>query len=128
MEVVLPTGDVIRTGMGALPGNNTWQIFPYGFGPYAELVEEKNHGPDPAANEHFSGIFTQSNFGIVTKIGMTLMPNPGGSEGFVSSMQSQPWTIPDSNFCWQMCTFKEEEDLAQIVSALPPAAVPLFKG
>lgn len=32
-----------------------------------------------------SGIFTQSNFGIVTKIGMTLMPNPGGSEGFVSA-------------------------------------------
>lgn len=38
MEVVLPTGEVIRTGMGALPGNNTWQIFPYGFGPYAEYV------------------------------------------------------------------------------------------
>ena len=33
-----------------------------------------------------SGIFTQSNFGIVTKIGMTLMPNPGGSEGFVSCL------------------------------------------
>ena len=36
MEVVLPTGEVIRTGMGALPGNNTWQAFPYGFGPYSE--------------------------------------------------------------------------------------------
>ena len=31
-----------------------------------------------------SGIFSQSNFGIVTKMGMTLMPNPGGHEGFVS--------------------------------------------
>ncbi|KAH7147151.1 vanillyl-alcohol oxidase [Dactylonectria estremocensis] len=86
MEVVLPTGDVIRTGMGALPGNNTWQIFPYGFGPYAD------------------GIFTQSNFGIVTKIGMTLMPNPGGSEGF-------------------MCTFKEEEDLAQIIEVVRPLRI-----
>ena len=38
MEVVLPTGEVIRTGMGALPGNNTWQAFPYGFGPYSEWV------------------------------------------------------------------------------------------
>ena len=38
LEVVLPTGEIIRTGMGALPGNNSWQIFPYGFGPYPELV------------------------------------------------------------------------------------------
>lgn len=36
MEVVLPTGEVIRTGMGALPRSNAWQIFPYGFGPYSE--------------------------------------------------------------------------------------------
>jgi FAD/FMN-containing dehydrogenase len=36
MEVVLPTGEVIRTGMGALPGNNSWQLFPYGFGPTPE--------------------------------------------------------------------------------------------
>lgn len=38
LEVVLPTGEVIRTGMGALPGNNSWQLFPYGFGPYSEYV------------------------------------------------------------------------------------------
>ncbi len=31
-----------------------------------------------------SGIFSQSNFGIVTQMGMTLMPNPGGYEAFVS--------------------------------------------
>lgn len=30
-----------------------------------------------------SGLFSQSNFGIVTKMGMTLMPNPGGHESFV---------------------------------------------
>ncbi len=65
LEVVLPTGEVVRTGMGALPGNNTWQTFPYGFGPFSD------------------GIFSQSNFGIVTKMGMTLMPNPGGHESFV---------------------------------------------
>ena len=38
LEVVLPTGEVIRTGMGALPGNNTWQAFPYGFGPFSEYA------------------------------------------------------------------------------------------
>lgn len=30
MEVVLPNGEVIRTGMGALPESNTWQTFQYG--------------------------------------------------------------------------------------------------
>jgi hypothetical protein len=49
-EIVLPNGEVMRTGMGAMPGSNTWQLFPYGFGPYAD------------------GLFTQSNFGIVTKM------------------------------------------------------------
>jgi 4-cresol dehydrogenase (hydroxylating) len=28
LEVVLPQGQVIRTGMGAVPGSNTWQLFP----------------------------------------------------------------------------------------------------
>ncbi|KAF2845418.1 vanillyl alcohol oxidase [Plenodomus tracheiphilus IPT5] len=29
MEVVLPTGEILRTGMGALPESNTWQTFQY---------------------------------------------------------------------------------------------------
>src|SRR5579871_3444212 len=33
MEVVLANGEIVRTGMGAMPGNNTWQLFKYGFGP-----------------------------------------------------------------------------------------------
>lgn len=36
-----------------------------------------------------SGIFSQSNFGIVTKMGMALMPNPGGHEAFVSRPQTR---------------------------------------
>jgi (+)-pinoresinol hydroxylase len=51
MEVVLANGDVVRTGMGALPGSKTWQQYKYGFGPYVD------------------GIFSQSNFGVVTKMG-----------------------------------------------------------
>jgi 4-cresol dehydrogenase (hydroxylating) flavoprotein subunit len=58
MEVVLPTGRVIRTGMGALPGSDAWQAHPRGFGPTLD------------------GIFRQSNFGIVTKMGIWLMPEP----------------------------------------------------
>jgi 4-cresol dehydrogenase (hydroxylating) len=58
MEVVLANGDIVRTGMGALPGSKTWQQYKYGFGPYVD------------------GIFSQSNFGIVTKMGIWLMPAP----------------------------------------------------
>jgi 4-cresol dehydrogenase (hydroxylating) len=58
MEVILPNGDVIRTGMGALPNAKTWQQYKYGFGPYLD------------------GIFTQSNYGVVTKMGFWLMPEP----------------------------------------------------
>lgn len=58
MEVVLPTGEVIRTGMGALPGSETWALYRGGFGPGLE------------------GLFLQSNLGIVTKMGVWLMPRP----------------------------------------------------
>ncbi|MDB5662641.1 MAG: FAD-binding oxidoreductase [Sphingomonas bacterium] len=58
MEVVLPDGDIVRTGMGALAGSPTWQLYRYGFGPAWDQM------------------FVQSNFGIVTKAGMWLMPEP----------------------------------------------------
>jgi len=58
MEVVLPNGELLRTGMGALPNSQTWQQYNYGFGPYLD------------------GIFTQSNLGIVTKMGIWLLPEP----------------------------------------------------
>ncbi|KAI1854421.1 hypothetical protein JX265_012455 [Neoarthrinium moseri] len=86
LEVVMPTGEVVRTGMGALEGSNTWACFPYGFGPYID------------------GMFSQSNFGIVTKMGMTLMPNPGGYESF-------------------MYTFPREEDLPQIIDIIRPLRI-----
>jgi len=58
MEVVLPNGEVMRTGMGALPGAKTWQQYKYGFGPYA------------------TPIFSQSSLGVVTKMGIWLLPEP----------------------------------------------------
>jgi (+)-pinoresinol hydroxylase len=58
MEVVLASGEVIRTGMGALPGAKTWQQYKSGFGPWID------------------GIFSQSNFGVVTKIGFWMCPAP----------------------------------------------------
>ncbi|HTR47241.1 MAG TPA: FAD-binding oxidoreductase [Verrucomicrobiae bacterium] len=58
MEVVLANGEIIRTGMGAMPGAKTWQQYKTGFGPWVD------------------GIFSQSNFGVVTKLGVWLMPEP----------------------------------------------------
>ena len=58
LEIVTGTGELLRTGMGALENGKTWQLFPYGFGP----------SWDPA--------FMQSNFGIATKMGIWLMPEP----------------------------------------------------
>ncbi len=67
MEVVLANGEVLRTGMGSLPNSNTWQVFKWGYGPYLD------------------GIFTQSNYGIVTKFGFWLMPAPPVSSRSLSS-------------------------------------------
>jgi len=58
MEVVLANGDVLRTGMGAMPGNKSWHLYKRGLGPT----------PDQ--------LFMQSNYGIVTKMGVWLMPQP----------------------------------------------------
>lgn len=58
MEVVLPNGDMVRTGMGAFSGAPTWQNYGFGFGP------------------GWDQMFVQSNFGVVTKMGLWLMPEP----------------------------------------------------
>ena len=58
MEVVLANGEVMRTGMGAMPNNRSWHLYKRGLGPT----------PDQ--------LFMQSNFGIVTKMGVWLMPYP----------------------------------------------------
>jgi 4-cresol dehydrogenase (hydroxylating) len=69
MEVVLPNGELMRTGMGAMPGSTTWQAYKSGFGPFID------------------GMFSQSNFGIVTKMGFWLMPEP---ESFLKGVVHLP--------------------------------------
>jgi 4-cresol dehydrogenase (hydroxylating) len=58
LEVVLANGEVLRTGMGAMSGNKSWHLYKRGLGPTL----------DP--------LFMQSNYGIVTKMGVWLMPYP----------------------------------------------------
>jgi 4-cresol dehydrogenase (hydroxylating) len=57
-EVVLPDGDLMRTGSGAMDDNPTWPLYKRGLGPTS------------------TEMFMQSNFGIVTKMGYWLMPKP----------------------------------------------------
>jgi 4-cresol dehydrogenase (hydroxylating) len=58
LEVVLANGELLRTGQGAIANSPLWSRHRRGFG--------------PALDE----IFKQSNFGIVTKAGLWLMPRP----------------------------------------------------
>lgn len=83
--------------MGALPNpdadpnappheqepNTAWQLFNYGFGPYND------------------GIFTQSSLGIVVKMGVWLMVNPGGYQSY-------------------MITIPKDEDLHQAIEIIRP--------
>jgi len=64
MEVVLPTGELMRTGGGKFDDCKTWNVHKWGTGPYLE------------------GLFTQGNFGIVTKIGIWMMPAPEAFNAF----------------------------------------------
>ena len=68
MELVLADGNLVRTGMGALPGSDTWQIFKYNFGPYLD------------------GLFTQSDFAIPSKVGLWLMPRPPMTRPFMVTL------------------------------------------
>ena len=58
LEVVLPNGELVRTGTGAMARSATGPLFKYGFGP------------------SWDQLFVQSNFGVVTKAGFWLMPEP----------------------------------------------------
>ncbi len=64
LEVVLPDGDLVRTGMGAMTESKTWNLYRNGFGPGWDTM------------------FCQSNFGIVTKLGLWLMPEPEAVAGY----------------------------------------------
>ena len=69
MEIVLPDGELVRTATGAMADSKTWPLFKHGFGPA------------------WDQLFVQSNFGIVTKVGFWLMPEP---EATLSMRMSLP--------------------------------------
>jgi 4-cresol dehydrogenase (hydroxylating) len=71
LEVVLPNGESIQTGGGKFQGCKTWNTHKWGVGPYLE------------------GLFSQGNFGIVTRAGIWLMPEPEDFASFTFELASE---------------------------------------
>lgn len=91
MEIVLGNGDIIRTGDGSLAGDThpNWHVSKYSFGPTLD------------------GLFSQSNFGIVTRVGMWLMPRPPHIEPF-------------------FFTFPDDGDVAEVIERIRPLKLSNF--
>ncbi|MGQ4599053.1 FAD-binding protein [Nocardia sp. R6R-6] len=83
MEVVLPDGEVFCPGDGALGGSGMRFLNKSGFGPLLD------------------GLFSQSNFGVVTQAAIWLMPRPAAIRSFAF-------------------TFPEDGDLAEIIELVRP--------
>jgi 4-cresol dehydrogenase (hydroxylating) len=71
MEVILPTGECIHTGLNRFENPQAGAVNRWGVGPY------------------FDGIFTQSNLGIVTQMTMWLMPYPKYFQAFFYSIDQE---------------------------------------
>jgi 4-cresol dehydrogenase (hydroxylating) len=64
LEVLLPDGEIIETGMARFPGARAAEVYRWGLGPSLD------------------GLFTQSNLGIVTRMTVWLMPAPEYFQAF----------------------------------------------
>ena len=69
MEVVLGDGEVLRTGFGHFEASRTAQAYAPGIGPALD------------------GLFAQSSFGIVTAVGLSLLPRPDRFELVVATLE-----------------------------------------
>lgn len=104
MEVVMANGELLRTGMGAMPGAKTWQQYRYGFGPYLD------------------GLFKQSSLGVVTKMGFWLFPEP--ESYFTASV-----LVPDYDDLVPLVDTLGELENANIFNGMPGISSPvLFAG
>ena len=83
MEIVLADGEVLKTGFGHYRNARTAHLFQYGVGPFLD------------------GLFTQSNMGVVTQLGIWLMPKVECVNHF-------------------LCSVPAHADIAAVVDALRP--------
>lgn len=68
MQVVLADGTVVETGVAGSDNSKTGALYKYGQGPWVD------------------GLFTQSNFGVITRMGIWLMPEPPGYTPFMVTL------------------------------------------
>src|SRR5690606_7040128 len=83
LEVVLANGQLLKTGFGHIEGSRVAQLFPYGVGPALD------------------GLFVQSGMGIVTRMGIWLMPKPEAYSFFI-------------------CSLRDDDDIVSLVDDLRP--------
>lgn len=124
LEVVLPDGELVRTGTGAMTGSRTWPLFKPGFGP------------------SWDQMFAQSNFGIVTRAGFWLMPEPDATLSMSMSLSEPedigwlvdvltplrisgviPHNVGVANYMGSATTTSQRHEWHQERSALPDSAV-----
>lgn len=70
LEAVLPNGEVYRTPLSELGGGEVDRAFKWGVGPYVD------------------GLFSQGNFGIVTRMTLALAPRPQRIEAFFFTVKA----------------------------------------
>src|SRR5690606_3358268 len=83
LEIVLADGRLLKTGFGHFEGSRVAQLFPYGVGPALD------------------GLFVQSGMGVVTRMGVWLMPKPEAYSFFI-------------------CSIRDDEDIFSFVEDLRP--------
>ena len=95
MEVVLGNGELLRTGDGALDHSQlvNWHTSKYSFGPILD------------------GLFTQSNYGIVTRMGVWLLPRP-------PAIRSFHFAFPDDDDLEEIIEFCRPLKLSNFVPTL----------
>ncbi len=76
MQVVLPTGEILQTGLGRFDNAKARGVYRWGLGPYVD------------------GLFTQSNLGVITQVTLWLMPAPQCYEKFFFSVEQEE-QLPD---------------------------------
>ena len=76
MEIVLADGRVLNTGFGHYANAKAHRVYSYGIGPALD------------------GLFCQSNFGIVTKIGLWLAPEPEAFNFFFARLPNDEDIAP----------------------------------
>lgn len=79
-----PYGDHYHTSAGYEVVLADGQVFTTGFGHYTNA--RATYTFKPGLGPSLDGLFTQSNFGIITKMGVWLMPKPQYLQGFVFSV------------------------------------------